>query len=940
MRTVLRWLAIIYVAYLAIALLVIMPALNFFPSWYVKQYPGRELQTEIILFNPFTLALEVREAELPEINGERFVGLKNAMVNLSLASLWHEGWVFDELSIDGLYVHARQVGEEQFNFSDLLPEEQAEPEAEEETEGGIPGLTVHHLSLQAEEIRASNDVPEEPYSTFFNGVKIEVDGLSTIAVEGRPYNLEATGEGGGRFHWDGVVSIPGGYSEGFLSLSQVQLRNFWRIARQWLNFDLINGRFGIEGDYRVDWKEELSYSITEGLVEIGSIDIQPLAGVDLPDTSVALDSMAISGVSVDSKNQHATITDITIDGLAVAGWMEGEQVSLVDLFAVHDLPQEDIPSVDTEDLDDSGWTAQINGAKLVNSSIRFRTEFTDPPLLEVAPLEASLGRINWPLSGDTSMNLSLSINEQVTAGITGALDLGSGNGTLSYHLTELPLTWFNPNFPAALKAKLTDGHLATDGEVTLTAFAPATILNGGEITDFAGRVQDAEEALTNWDTVRWEELAVDVDAHTLALQKIFINQYEGRIHIQKDGSINMSKVWQEEVGDAAQEVADELQEGKPWSISIPQIVVSDSAIDFMDESLPIQFRTVIGDLNGEVLGISNAPGAQTQVDMAGSVDGYAPVTLKGTAAPLDEPPAIDLALNFTGVDLALLTPYSANYAGYAIERGLLTLKLQYAMKDSRLDGNNDVVIDQLKLGEKIDSEQAVDLPLELALALLTDSNGVISMEVPVSGNVDDPEFDISSVIAGAFMNVITKIVTAPFTLLANLVGSDEDLQRINFAIGSSTLDDNGKARLTTLTEALQQRPALKMVISGRLNLQADRFSLQQSELEQAMLAAGLAEEDLRSKSAAWEKDIDQRYQALGESAAAETIPMTQKFTAVVQTVALPDNALAELAEARAVAVKTFLINEQGLAADRAVIEQTPPDDPAHSFSGVELSPGG
>ena len=151
--------------------------------------------------------------------------------------------------------------------------------------------------------------------------------------------------------------------------------------------------------------------------------------------------------------------------------------------------------------------------------------------------------------------------------------------------------------------------------------------------------------------------------------------------------------------------------------------------------------------------------------MQGTVDGYAPVSLKGTAAPLSEPPAIDLALNFTGVDLALLTPYSANYAGYAIDRGLLTLKLQYKLENSRLDGNNDVMVDQLKLGEKIDSEDAVDLPLELALALLTDSNGVISMEVPVSGNVDDPQFDVSSVIFDAFLNIIVKAVTAPFSLL-------------------------------------------------------------------------------------------------------------------------------------------------------------------------------
>ena len=412
------------------------------------------------------------------------------------------------------------------------------------------------------------------------------------------------------------------------------------------------------------------------------------------------------------------------------------------------------------------------------------------------------------------------------------------------------------------------------------------------------------------------------------------------MHIQEDGSVNTQKVWQEEVGEKAQEVAEDLTEGKPWNFALPQIVVSDSAIDFMDESLPINFRTVIGDLNGEILGISSSPGAQAKVDMHGTVDGYAPVSLKGTAAPLSEPPAIDLALNFTGVDLALLTPYSANYAGYAIDRGLLTLKLQYKLENSRLDGNNNVMVDQLKLGEKIDSEDAVDLPLELALALLTDSNGVISMEVPVSGDVDDPQFDVSSVIFDAFLNIIVKAVTAPFSLLANLVGSDEDLQRVNFAIGSALLDENGKTRLSKLSEALLQRPSLKLVISGRINREADAFSLQQAVFNQQLLDTGLAEEDLRSKSSQWEKSVNASYQTLATGAAEDSLTMAVKFEAVVRTVSLPANALQELAEARAVAVKTYLVNDLGLAADRAVIEQTAVDDPAQLFSGVELNVDG
>ena len=102
MQLVLRSLAFIYLAYLAIALLIVLPALNFLPQWYVKNQLGRELHSEIILFNPFTIALEVRKAELPELDGERFVGLYNATVNLSLESLWYEGWVFDELSTQGL----------------------------------------------------------------------------------------------------------------------------------------------------------------------------------------------------------------------------------------------------------------------------------------------------------------------------------------------------------------------------------------------------------------------------------------------------------------------------------------------------------------------------------------------------------------------------------------------------------------------------------------------------------------------------------------------------------------------------------------------------------------------------------------------------------------------------------------------------------------------
>ena len=228
-----------------------------------------------------------------------------------------------------------------------------------------------------------------------------------------------------------------------------------------------------------------------------------------------------------------------------------------------------------------------------------------------------------------------------------------------------------------------------------------------------------------------------------------------------------------------------------------------------------------------------------------------------------------------------------------------------------------------------------DLPLELALALLTDSNGVIQMDVPVSGDVNDPEFSVGSVIAGAFINLITKAVTAPFKLLANLIGSEEDLQRINFAIGTAALDDAGRGRLDQLNEALSQRPQLTLLITGRLNVEADRTALQQQALRDQLLAEGISEEDIGSKSSTWEKSINKRYKDAG-LVDGEEVSILQKYDAVAGRIDIPDQDLLELAEARAVAVKSYLVNEAGLAPDRAVIAQGDLAAEENTFSGAEL----
>lgn len=927
---VVKSLGVLYLAYLAFVILLVLPALNTLPHWYVKETFGRQLHTELVLFNPFTFSAEIRGAALPERDGSPFAEVKIARVNLSLASLWQPGWVFDEMLVEDLYLHIRQTAPGTFNFSDMLEAIPPSPPSSDDEEG-LPGLTVHQLRIGARRIALSDEAREKPFSTHYDGLDIAVKELSTIIEEGKPYQISVAAESGGMLNWTGTVSIPQSRSEGQLSLEQLSLAPFWRFAEPWLNLELKQGYLNLSGNYRLGWSEDFSYAIDDGALAVRDLDLLPKNPADLPDTSLSLKALTVSDITIDSQEQHAEIGVIQAEGPAIAGWMEEERISLQELFAVS-LPESEPEPVN--DQPEAAWTASLGQIGLSGGGIRWLSPFTEPRQLLVSPLEAHFEKMNWPLAGESPMSLNLAVNGEAKLGIEGALALGPGDGTLKYNLEQLPLAWFNPNLPTALNGKLTGGHAGVNGEITLAGFIPSVIALSGAIKDFSGEIAGEEESITSWKAVRLKELLVNLEQREISLAQVIIDNYQGRIHIAEDGSVNASKVWQEEVGERAEELVEELDLDQPWRFSLPEVYVSDSAVDFMDESLPIPFRTVIGDLRGEVLGISSDPTAEARVEMKGSVDGYAPVVLNGTAVPFGEPPALDLALGFNGVDLSLLSPYSSTYAGHAIDRGLLNLDLQYALDKGHLEGNNKVVISQLKLGEKINSDKALDLPLELALALLTDANGVIDLAVPISGDVDDPEFGLGSVISKAFINLITKAVTAPFSLLANLVGAEEDLQRLNFSSGSAELRENTLVKLDQLTLALQQRPGLTLVVMGRLNREADTERLQITALREQLLAAGLTPAQIENKEQPLLDEVERRYRKLDLPGDLPSPPL--QYDAVRQTIPVSDKALLELVEARAVAIKTYLVNEKGLAADRVAIEQSTLEDEAHQFSGVEL----
>jgi hypothetical protein len=230
----------------------------------------------------------------------------------------------------------------------------------------------------------------------------------------------------------------------------------------------------------------------------------------------------------------------------------------------------------------------------------------------------------------------------------------------------------------------------------------------------------------------------------------------------------------------------------------------------------------------------------------------------------------------------------------------------------------------MELGDPVKSELAIDVPLKLGLALLTDSRGVIDLSVPVSGDVDDPDFSLGSVIGGAIANVIIKAVTAPFRLLAGLVGSDDDLENIPFPAGKAELDEAGAKALTALAAALQQRPQLSLRIVGSSNPATDGRMLKTAMLHDMLLAEGLSEESIATRDERFRAAILERHAQLGggepDNPQTQGDPdITPLEDAVVTSLSLPSGALAELATQRAAAAKRELVTANGIDAARIAI---------------------
>ncbi|MGL5358688.1 MAG: DUF748 domain-containing protein, partial [Shewanella sp.] len=381
-----------------------------------------------------------------------------------------------------------------------------------------------------------------------------------------------------------------------------------------------------------------------------------------------------------------------------------------------------------------------------------------------------------------------------------------------------------------------------------------------------------------------------------------------------------------------------------FSLAINKISFNQGSAYFADNSLTPNFASGIEQLEGTISHLSSAANTTASVDIKGKIDKYAPVTLKGDINPLLDKPYLDLDLVFKRIELTSVNPYSGTYAGYYIDKGQLSLALNYKLEQNQLKGSNHLVIDQLKLGKRSNSDLATSLPVSLAVALLQDRNGVIDLGMEVSGDLDSPSFSIGNIIMTAITNVITKAVTAPFSFISQLIGSDETLDNIDFAAGSANLDSQGHANLDKLAKGLTERPMLQLNLEGAVDAAKDSQAIAQQLMHSQLaklanmpvseLPADLSPSQFPTEGPLADALIKLYQQQIADpkeiratiSKEAKNSELTAQdittrwhialYNQLVNAQNVPQEKLGDLAQERAKAVKAYLVDTQGIAPER------------------------
>jgi hypothetical protein len=957
---------------------------------FVRSHYGRNIQIGEIHFNPFTLTLDVLRLALPDADGQTLLSFKSLQVDLQLATIWRLGPSFSEIVLEEPYVRAvlRQSGA--LNLADLgqgFASAPAKPEAKSKP----LRLFIKRFAVIAGTSIFEDHTRTPAFQAELKPIAFELRDFSTAPGSGNDYTLNAASPQGERLIWSGTLRLDPFGSHGVFEIADLQARTVWSYLRDSLALELDSGVIDIKGDYDLaSGPGPLNLAVKVRSTVLTNLGVKPKGGAQ---NYIDLARLEIDDTRLDLARHAVTVAKVQLTGGDIKAWLSEEgKLNLLELagagaaLAPSAASQPPPTQVRSSGGDQAPWTVAVPDIALQGFKISTEDRQVKPAAaLLLSPLNVHVGGFSTAPEAMLDINVDCGVNG--SGKISATAKASARTGALSGHLaaSDLALTMLQPYVARYTSMSVQQGLLGAKFDVERRADGALSVKGETRVADLHTVDSAFKQDFIKWRELRVADIRYASQPASLRIGSVTALQPYLRMIIEPNRTSNIEAILSPPgsppprpaaaAAPAEKKPAPRTPAAKqappppaapltPFPMSVSTVKVVDASANYTDLWIKPSFALGIQSLGGTITGISSAPQSRAKVELNGKVDRYSPIHIGGSINMLAPALFTDITMSFKDVDLTIVNPYSGHFAGYKIDKGKISVDVAYKINQRQLNAEQHLVIDQLELGDRVDSPDAVHLPLKLAVALLRDRNGVIDLPLPLTGSLDDPKFSVWPIIWKVLVNVIVKAATAPFALLGSLFGGGEHVNVIEFGPGSATLEKAAQEQLASIAKGLKERPQLQLDVPIVYSATLDRPQLAAAHLSQELQAraqetragkkSGGADAALADPQEHFKLLVEQYRADLGKDTAlppsalavqqakrkeppAFDPAISDLNAALIDHIQVPDADLAALGKARAQAIQDALLAAGQVDPARLFIVNAPPKPASGDKVQVEMA---
>ncbi len=812
----------------------------------------RQVSIERIDVNPFALSLRVTGFRATEPSGEEFASFSEFFANLQLSSIFQRSLNFKEVSLKQPFsaVALRAGGMTNFDnigASDGTDHPPAPAQPNEPAGSSEPlRIRIEKLALEGGRVQFEDTSRRRPYKTMIGPVHFIVTNFKTDPDWNHPHQFSARMDPNTVLSWSGKFSVAPLWSEGEIELTGVQLKTFEPYYADAFRGRIADGEAGLRLDYRLDTAGgPLALQITNGSFDLTKLVVHPS---DSNDTVFSLPKLTVTEIAADLSKKTASVGNLVLaDGVLLVQRLKDGSLNLDGLTA----PKQDGPRAAAAAQarapaaspaePASPWRFLLRHARLSNFGVTAEDKMPATPSLQrIDQFNLDIKDVAWPDNQPLKAEASLRWNGTGTVAVAGTLTHSPVSADLTSTITALDLRALQPYISERTFVQLTSGLLNSQAHITYGnpthQSSQITVAGALSVGSVAASDSRSAEQFVKWDAFGLNGVQISTEPTSVHIEQIHLKNFKGQAIVAPSGQMNLATLVREQPttpGPAPVTSGPPVEQksAEPLKVTVAAVVLENAAMTFADRTVSPEVKTGLYQLTGRIKNIALPESTKMLVDLSAKADNRAPLRITGDMKPNGKDSLLDLVVALKGYDVPAFSPYSGKFVGYPISKGKLSLDLKYKVAQRKLSGENTVLVDQLTLGQKTDSPDATSLPVKLALAVLTDRKGQINLDVPVTGDLNDPEFSFGRVILRTLVNLLEKVALAPFSLLGAVVGGGgDDLKEVVFQAGSATLTPAETEKLAKIAKALEERPALNLEIAAAADPSEDRLILARAKL--------------------------------------------------------------------------------------------------------------